>query len=204
MNETRQAASHEESPETALLRAARGGSQEALGTLLQNCGPRLLALIRLRLGPALRSHLESRDILQTTLVKAIKGFDSFNGQGSSALMAWLARIAAHEIQDQADYHGRDRRDARRTVSLDEPERGDHLAALVRSETSRIALDERAQSLERALEAMAPEQREVIVLRKLEELSFAEIAERLGRSPDACRMLVARAMARLTLQLGQSS
>ena len=43
-----------------------------------------------------------------------------------------------------------------------------------------------------------------MLRKLEELSFAEIGERLGRSPDACRMLLARAMTALTLKLDEAS
>ena len=52
-----------------------------------------------------------------------------------------------------------------------------------------------------LSAMATEaQREAIVLRKLEELSFREIGERLGRSEDASRMLFGRAMAALTLAL----
>jgi DNA-directed RNA polymerase specialized sigma24 family protein len=41
---------------------------------------------------------------------------------------------------------------------------------------------------------------VILLRKFEELSFAEIGERLGKSPDACRMLLARAMTALTLEM----
>ena len=44
----------------------------------------------------------------------------------------------------------------------------------------------------------PLQRELIVLRKLEELSYREIGERMGKSPDACRMLLARAMTALTL------
>ena len=41
---------------------------------------------------------------------------------------------------------------------------------------------------------------MILLRKLEELSFAEIGQRMGRNPDACRMLLARAMATLTMRL----
>jgi len=39
-----------------------------------------------------------------------------------------------------------------------------------------------------------------MLRKFEELSFKEIGERLGKSPDACRMLLARAMTALTLAM----
>ena len=43
-------------------------------------------------------------------------------------------------------------------------------------------------------------RQVVVLRKLEELGWAEIARRLEKSEDACRMLLARAMAALTIAL----
>ena len=41
---------------------------------------------------------------------------------------------------------------------------------------------------------------IILMRKFEELSFAEIGRRMGRSEDACRMLLARALTALTLRL----
>ena len=66
--------------------------------------------------------------------------------------------------------------------------------------SQAILNEEAERLERALEALPDAQREVIILRKLEELTFPEIAARLGKSEDACRMMFARAMAALTLRL----
>jgi len=190
-------------PTRELLGQARAGSREALGTLLDQCGGRLLALIRLRLGPGLRARVESRDVLQATLVKALINIESFDGQARGSLMAWLARIAANEIRDLADFHGRQRRAPERTLSLDESA-GGQLAAQLRSETSRVALGEQQQALERALEALSPEHREVIVLRKLEELPFDAIAGRMGRTPDACRMLLARAMAALTLRLTNES
>ncbi len=185
----------------SLLDRARSGSRDALGRLLDRCGTRLLCLIRLRLGPDLRSCLESRDILQSTMVKALAGFDRFRGEHEGSLMAWLARIAANEIRDLADFHGRQRRAPGRLQTSVELDR---LAARVRSETSRIALDQRRLRLERALEALSPEHREVIVLRKLEELSFVDIGDRIGRSADASRMLLARAMAALTMAVGTES
>lgn len=187
---------------TALLARARAGSSEALGELLSCCGERLLALIRLRLGPTLRAQLESRDILQATLLKAIERFEGFDGAREASLMAWLARIAANEIHDRADFHRRQRRDAARDVPLEEADGVPGLVAGVRSQTSRIALDERMLQLERALEGLSSEHRDVIILRRLEELSFAEVGARMSRSPDACRMLFARAMTALTLAMGE--
>jgi RNA polymerase sigma-70 factor, ECF subfamily len=180
-----------------LLRRAREGSREALGVLLGGCGERLLTLIRLRLGPSLRERVESRDVLQATLLKALLHIDGFRGERRESLMAWLARIAQNEIRDAAAFHGRQRRQVGQTVALGGTQELDRLAADVRSETSRIALDERSARLLAALEALSPEHREVILL---EELPFTEIAGRMGRSPDACRMLLARALAALTISL----
>jgi len=189
------------SPEesVALLTRAREGSAEALGELFERSAPKLLARIRLHLGPALRSRLESRDILQSTLLKALRSLDSFAGAGTASLLAWLSSIAENEIRDQAAFHRRGRRDAGR----EEPLSGaapEHLAAALRSASSRLIWSEEQARLERALEALGPEHRQVIILRKLEEMPYGEISRRLGKSPDACRMLLARAMTALTLAL----
>jgi RNA polymerase sigma-70 factor (ECF subfamily) len=184
-----------------LLRRAREGSREALGLLLGGCGERLLALIRLRLGPSLRQRVESRDVLQATFLKALLHIDGFRGDRRESLMAWLARIAQNEVRDLAAFHGRQRRQADQTVALGGSQDMDRLAAGLRSETSRIALGERSTRLVAALEALPREHREVILLRHFEELPFAEVAPRMGRSADACRMLLARAMAALTMSMG---
>ena len=182
-----------------LLDAARTGSEEAKEALLARYAGRLLALIRLRMGPSLRAHLESQDLLQATLLKSYTRLRDFRGEDPAALMAWLAAIARHEVADQADFQRRQRRDLARETSLGAE--AEAVPAPVRSALSQAIWSEQSARLESALEALPGQHREVIVLRKLEELSFAEIGERLGRSEDACRMLFARAMAALTLRLG---
>jgi RNA polymerase sigma-70 factor (subfamily 1) len=184
-----------------LLERARAGSNEALGALLQRCERKLIALVRLRLGPSLRRELDSRDLVQTTLVKALSHFGEFAGSNRGSLMAWLARIAENEVRDQASYYGRDRRDAARRVSLEASPEALTLAARVRSQTSLLAHGEQVLALERALESLSPEHRDVIVMRAIEEHDFPEIAEKLGRSADACRMLFTRALTALTLAMG---
>ena len=184
---------------TALLRAARDGSPEALGQLYERCAGRLLAIIRLRMGRDLRARLESRDILQNALLKSFQHLDQFEGGDGPSLMAWLARIAENEIRDQADFQHRQRRDVAAGISLDDSQ-APELAARVRSALSQAIVSEEAARLERALEALDPDHREVIVLRKFEDLSFKEIGARMGRSEDACRMLLARALTALTLAM----
>lgn len=181
-----------------MLRAARQGSREALGELYARCGSRLLAFIRMRMGRDLRSRLDSRDILQSTLLKSFQRLAQFEGGDGATLMGWLMRIAENEIRDQADFEHRQRRDVAAGISIDAG--GFELEARVRSALSDAVINEEAERLGAALEALDPDHREVVVLRKLEELSFKEIAARMHRSEDACRMLLARAMVALTLRL----
>jgi RNA polymerase sigma-70 factor (ECF subfamily) len=180
---------------TVLLRRAREGAPDAL---YERVAGKLLAFIRLRLGRTLRAQLESRDILQATLLKSFEHLHQFEQSDSASLMAWLARIAENEIRDRADYRTRQRRDARLEVPLETAHAG--VAAAMRSALTQVILDERAERLEEALEALDAHYREVIILRSFQELSFREIGERLGKSEDACRMLFARAMAALTMRM----
>ena len=183
---------------TVLLREARQGSREALGELYARYGTRLQAFIRMRLGRDLRARVESRDILQATLLKSFERLAQFEGSDGATLMGWLMRIAENEIRDQADFQHRQRRDVAADLPIDAG--GIDVAARVRSALSDAVMNEEAERLGAALEALDPDHREVIVLRKLEELSFREVAARMGRSEDACRMLLARAMVALTVQM----
>jgi RNA polymerase sigma-70 factor (ECF subfamily) len=182
-----------------LIQRAKSGSAEALNQLYERCAGRLLGFIRLRLGRELRSRLESRDILQAALLKSVEHINELEATDSRGLMAWLARIAEHEIRDRADYHHRQRRDAAREVPIDDSTAP---PALTRSALSRLILSEEAQRLETALDSLIERHREVILLRKFEGLSFGEIGRRIGKSEDASRMLLARAMTALTITLSE--
>jgi len=183
---------------TTLLLEAREGSEQALNRLFEQCGERLLGLIRLRMGAKLRSRMESTDLLNATLLRAFRSFDSLEARNTPSLMAWLARIAESEIRDEADRLNAQRRDAAKEVALDSGVA--ELAARLRSQTSRLVLSESRLRLEAALGELSDEYREIVVLRRYEELGFKEIGSRLGKSPDACRMLLARAMTALTLKM----
>ncbi len=187
---------------TALLFRARAGSSQALDELYARYGGRLLSLIRIRMGAGLRPEVDSRDILQAALLKSFQHLEQFSGSNSASLMAWLTRIAENEIRDQADRQGRQRRDKAREEPLDAVD------ALVRdcmrSAVSQLIVDEETARLERAIAGLDEAHREAILMRKFEDLSYAEMAARLGRSEDACRMLVARAMVALTLRMREGA
>jgi RNA polymerase sigma-70 factor (ECF subfamily) len=177
--------------ETAvLLRRAKEGAPDALDAVYQRVSGKLLAFIRLRMGPTLRARLESRDILQTTLLKSFEHFREFERSDAASLMAWLARIAENEIRDQVEV----------PLESDTAVGAGHAAGARRSALSQLILDEQARQLEQALETLDDHHREVILLRHYEELSFREIGLRLGKSEDAARMLYARALAVLTMRM----
>lgn len=176
---------------------------EALERVYERSAPRLLAFIRLKMGRILRAKMESRDILQATLMKSFQHLDDFRGSDTQSLGAWLARIAEREIADRVDFHQRQRRDVAREEVLDvvsTESAGAAVPAPVRSALTQAILDENARQLEAAMDTLSEAHREIILLRKFEELSFAEIGRRLGKSEDACRMLLARAMVALTLAM----
>ena len=179
----------------ALYDLARRGSPEDVDAFYERCARKLLPLIRLRLGRTLRREMESRDILQAVLCKSIGRLD--NVKEPAAVMAWLARIADNEIRDQADYYKRRQRDAAMRAPIEDAA---DVPAPIRHALSQAIVSRQTEALEAALEELGDAQREIIVLRKLEELTFPEIASRLGKSEDACRMAFSRAMAALTLKL----
>ena len=189
-------------PSADLLQRAKSGSPEAVDALYERYAGRLLAYIRLRMGRDLRARLESRDILQAALLKSLQHLDELKGTTTPSLMAWLARIAENEIRDRADFHGRQKRGAGAEERLQSGQ--DVRAERLRSALSEVIFDERSRRLDAALARLPEDQREVVLLRKYQEMSFSEIASRMGRSEDACRMLLARAMTALTLAVGEDA
>ena len=180
-----------------LYEQARRGTEDDVNAFYERCARKLLPLIRLRLGRSLRREMESRDILQAVLCKSLGRLDDV--RDPAAVMTWLARIAENEIRDQADFYKRQRRDAAMRAPIEDAA---DVPAPVRHALSQAIVSRETERLEAALEELAEAQREVIVLRKLEELTFPEIAQRLDKSEDACRMAFSRAMAALTIRLAR--
>src|SRR5262245_50850201 len=134
-------------PSSRLFRRARQGSEAAVNELFDRYGERLHGLVRLRLGVRLRRHLDSRDIVQNTMMKAFQAFDRFEGSASGSLMAWLGRIAENEIRDQADFFDREKR----RPELETPLEGklETLRLDVSSAAGRLYVKERMEQIERA-------------------------------------------------------
>ncbi len=178
-----------------LIELAKQGEQEAFSRLFERYERRLAVLIHVKLGPELRSAVEVDDILQETFARAFAGIRQFTYRSPGGFMAWLASIAGHVIVDAARYHGRERRagEAVRFRSVSNPAGPEPADTATPSRMLRHK--EAVDSLLQRLDALPPDYREVIVLAKIEGLTTAEVAERIGKSREAAALLLHRALKR---------
>jgi RNA polymerase sigma-70 factor (ECF subfamily) len=194
-------------PET-LLAQAQAKSVQAQGALLELYRNYLMLLARLHMGPKLRGKVDPTDIVQETFLKAHRDFPQFRGRTEPQLLAWLRQLLATSLaMTVRHYFGAQRRDVRLECAL-EAELGHSSQILDRglvardsSPSQRAARREQAVLLADALEQLSPDYREVIVLRHMKGLSFAEAAERMERSLDSVKKLWARALVQMRRFLG---
>lgn len=172
------------------LESARLGSADIVGQILEKYRPYLLLVAKARFDDELHGKAGVSDIVQETLIEANRGIEEFEFRSRRGLRGWLRRILLHNL---ADFRKRFRGTARRTVSGDISPR---LADPGPSPSAELVVREELDRVRRALERLPEEQRAVILLRGQQNLSFAEIGQRLGRSEDAVRMLYRRGIEKL--------
>lgn len=187
----------------ALLAAYRAGDAEAGDRLLGRFAPWLKLLARLQWESRFRAKWDPSDVVQQTMIEAVKAFPRFRGTSEPEFIAWLRQILAHALAHEVRrYAGTQKRDVRVEVSFDQElsqtsERlGDRLAGRDDLPGQEMARRERERLLAAVLERLPEDYREVIILHHFEGLSHDEVAERLGRQSGAVRMLWVRALARL--------
>jgi RNA polymerase sigma-70 factor (ECF subfamily) len=188
-----------------LLEAARAGSAEALGALLEDCRRYLLRVANRRLDPALRAKGGASDVVQQTFLEAHQAFARFQGSSERELLAWLRQLLLHHL---ANFH-RLYRAGKRQVARETPaEQGGSsaeggLADDTLSPSGQAMRQEESEALMRALEQLPEEYRQIIVLRHQEQCSFEEIGRRMNRSASGARLLWTRALDRLHAEMGKS-
>lgn len=177
-----------------LVASIRNGDRRAWEDLYLRFRDRILFTVRARLGSALRARLESEDILQSVVRDALEDIDRFTPRGPGSLAHWLHVCVLNKIRNKAEGFAARKRAGE--VPLDE---GAEIAAAPGGGPEYLDR-ERFDRLERAMNTLPENLREVVILRRIEGLSNEEAAGVLGKTPEATSKLHARAMARLGLVL----
>jgi RNA polymerase sigma-70 factor, ECF subfamily len=192
----------EHAPDAARrLTDARAGSGEALGQALEACRAYLLLVAKRELNPDLQAKGGASDLVQETLVDALRDFRRFQGQSEAELRVWLRKLLLHNLVDfTRHYRQVEKRQIDREVDLEagnsSAERGGDLEAPTPSPSGQAIQDEQSQAIERALGRLPEDYRRVLQLRFEEDRSFEEIGVILKLTPNAARKLWTRAVKRL--------
>jgi RNA polymerase sigma-70 factor (ECF subfamily) len=194
----------------ALMEAARQGSTEALGALLEAYRRDLLALAgRQRIDPALRRKFSTSDLVQETMLCAGREFERFRGSSEGELAAWLRTILEHlTVNAVQHFQNAQKRRVEREVWLDDGDSAGNLRERLILDTpspaTRVAKAEEEDRLLAALAHLPEDQRAVIRYRDFDGRSWEEIGALMGRPPNAARALWYRALVKLRQQFGVSA
>ena len=137
-----------------------------------------------------RNEHDAEDIVQDAYLRALKYFDGYRGEGETSARAWLLTIVRNTAHN---FRRRGRVDSL-TTEFDDTLHTN--AAMTDRPSGTLERAEAKETLGRALDRLAPEFREVIVLRELQGLSYKEISEVVGVPVGTVMSRLSRARARL--------
>jgi RNA polymerase sigma-70 factor (ECF subfamily) len=164
-----------------LMARVRAGDTHAFTGLYERHGAALLTLLARLTG----DRALAEDLLQETFVRVYQARDAYEPTGH--FRAYLFTIARRLV---IDWHRR-----RRIAWAEEPAALESMPAPERAEHVAEAMDVMTR-LERALALLTPEQREIILLSRMEGMATAEIARIVGATPGAVRVALHRTLRRL--------
>ena len=175
-----------------LLRRAKAGDALARNLLVKKYLPALRRWAHGRLPRSARDLLDTDDLVQVTMVRALSHLGKFEPRHAGAFLAYLRQILLNHIRDEI------RRVSRR------PGRGgmsDDITDGSPSPLDEVVGRDARERYERALLKLAPDQQTAVVLRLELGFSYQEMAEALERSTaNAARLLVTRALVRLAKEM----
>jgi RNA polymerase sigma factor (sigma-70 family) len=175
-----------------LVERAKTGDSDALNDLFARYLPSLRRWASGRLPRWTRDLMDTDDLVQETVVRAVKRMDRFESRHEGALQAYLRQAVVNRIRDEV-------RRAKRVPASEVLD--DNAADLGASPLEDAIGAEALQRYEAALGRLRREEREAIVARVEMEGSYADVARALGKpSADAARMAVTRALLRLAEEM----
>ena len=191
----------------SLLVSAKLGNEEAINKLFAQHQARILRIVRLRLSSGLRPKLklQSMDIVQEVFTYALQNLEDFEPQSQGHFLNWLSKKVEHYICDRLDYVSRVKRTAPEgEISIDQGIKPNADTTQMQIQIkddgptpSQYAVrQDREELIDSLLDLLELDEKEIIIHRDLEELTFSEIGNIIGKSEDAARKQYSRAFKRL--------
>jgi len=185
-----------------LAERVRASDPDALSKFMELHRPQLAAFIDRKLGPALRAKIEVDDLIQEVHIDCSRSLGEIK-LGDRDPFSWLCQVAERRLIDaHRRFFGAQKRAAGREVSLGAPV-GDAsqalinlIAASITSPSQAFSRGQREFRLLAALEQLPPEARRAIELRYGQGLATKDVAEELGKSDGAVRVLLTRTLKKL--------
>jgi RNA polymerase sigma-70 factor (ECF subfamily) len=193
-----------------LLQRAEQGDLAAREELLVRYQKRLRQMIAVRMDRRLAARLDPSDVVQETMAEAIQQLSDYCHNRPLPFYPWLRQLACDRL---AELHRRHIQARKRSITREEhgkpdlPDESalalaDRLLARGSSPSARLRRQEVCARVQAALAQLAEHDREVLVLRHLEQLSTREIAAVLGITEGAVYTRHLRALERLRTLLGK--
>lgn len=180
-----------ETSDESLVERAVAGDAEAFGEIVRRWERRIYALAYGILG----REDEARDAAQETFVAAFRSLPNFRGEAK--VSSWLHRIAVNQCITRQR-----RAKVRAEVSFEAAQENGHVqfASVQRSPAGATEAGQRAEAVRRAVAALPPELREVVVLKEFEGLTFPEIAGALDVPLSTVKSRLYTALRQLRMRL----
>src|SRR4051794_40239235 len=169
----------------------------ALTASVEEHRPRLRGMLHARIDPSLAGRLDVDDLLQETFLRARRSWPHASASGLSAY-AWLYRIARDCLIDAWRRETRAGRDPHREMAWPEQssvQLGLSLVSTGTSPSQAVARSELRQAVRRALDRLAPADREILWMRDVDGLPFRDVAALLGISENTAMKRYSRASRR---------
>jgi RNA polymerase sigma-70 factor (ECF subfamily) len=175
------------------LEQARRGDRQALGALLDSYRPYARVLVRASRDDRVAARLDESDLIQDALLEAQRSFSDFRGATLAELTVWLRTLVLRTARRvRRGLVGTQKRDPGR----EQPLAGLAPAAPGDSPSAAVIRHEQAARVAEALGRLPEEMQQVLLARHVDGLGHAAIAQRMGRTEGAVRMLYLRALRRL--------
>jgi RNA polymerase sigma-70 factor (ECF subfamily) len=192
----------------SLVQRVRQHDQDALVEFLAERRLPLLAFIGRQLGPTLRGKVEPDDIVQEVSVDCLRSFAEVDLSERDPF-GWLCQVAERRIIDaHRHFVGAQKRSAGREQPLDlSPDRTgqgglvDLLVVSMTSPSAAFSRNEKEYQLLAALDQIPEEGRQALRMRYVQGLPSKVIAEEMGKTDGAVRVLLTRSLKRLQELLG---